>query len=208
METTFHITWHFCLTTDREVFVFTVCPRFCSVLQNQIKTDRTATKSNRVTCSGCYTRHSVGLKGTFFPAGVLSLCFLRPSYWSHRESINHWEEREYLREFQGDGLQMNIALDPGTVPRPQRLFGAVSLQKSRRAHRLQDVVMIAALHALVHGLLSVTRTSVITANVFRIKLHVGIWPNLAYYLRTPNQDKTGNLKLSTIFKILSIFLIR
>jgi len=76
-----------------------------------------------------------------------------PSYWSHRESISHWVEREYLREFQGDGLQMNIALDPGSVPRPQRLFGAISLQKSGCTHGLQDVVMIAALHALVHGLL-------------------------------------------------------
>lgn len=79
---------------------------------------------------------------------------------------------EYLGEFQGDGLQLDITLDTGTVPRPQRLLGAVSLQKSRCTHGLQDVVMIATLHALVHGLLSITRTSIIVANVFRVKLHV------------------------------------
>ena len=87
---------------------------------------------------------------------------------------------------------MNIAFDPGSVPRPQRLFGAVSLQESRCAHRLQDVVMIAALHALVHGLLSVTRMSVIMGNVFGIKLHAGILPNLQFITSEyQTRTKTG-----------------
>lgn len=73
---------------------------------------------------------------------------------------------------------MNVALDPRAVPRPQGLFGAVSLQESRCAHGLQDVVMRAALHALVHGLLWVTRMSVLVASVFRFKSQAGILRNL------------------------------
>lgn len=77
---------------------------------------------------------------------------------------------------------MNITFNTGSVPRPQRLFRAVSLQKSRRAHRLQDVVMISTLLALVHGLLSVTRMAVIIANVFRIKSPVGMLSNLQHVI--------------------------
>lgn len=73
-------------------------------------------------------------------------------------SSRQWQEGGgYLREFQGNGLQVNITFYSGSVPRAQRLFGAVSLQKSRCTHRLQDVVMVTTLHAPIHGLLSVTR---------------------------------------------------
>lgn len=84
---------------------------------------------------------------------------IHPSSESDGESIDHQGKRGYLREFQGDGLQLDVAFKTGSVPRPQRLFAAVSPQKGRGADRLQDVVMIAALHALAHGLLRVTRTS-------------------------------------------------
>lgn len=114
--------------------------------------------------------------------------------WSHAHFLSHegtlhqhpsyqqkWQEGgEYLRELQGNGLQVNITFDSGSVPRAQRLFGAVSLQKSRCTHGLQDVVMVTTLHAPVHGLLSVTRMAVITADVSQIESPGAMLSNLQH----------------------------
>lgn len=59
----------------------------------------------------------------------------------------------YLGQLQGNGLQLNITFDPRAVPGPQGLLAAVSFQEGRCAHRLQDVVVTATLHASGHGLL-------------------------------------------------------
>lgn len=59
----------------------------------------------------------------------------------------------YLRQLQGNGLQLNITFNPRAVPRPQRLLGAVPFQEGRCTHGLQDVVVTTTLHASGHGLL-------------------------------------------------------
>jgi hypothetical protein len=61
----------------------------------------------------------------------------------------------YLRERQGNGLQLNVTFNSGTVPGPQGLLGTVSLQESRGTHRLQDVVVTATVRAPGHGFLHV-----------------------------------------------------
>lgn len=70
-------------------------------------------------------------------------------------SSNGSEPREemYLGQLQGNGLQLNITLNPRAVPGPQRLLGAVSFQEGGCTHRLQDIVVTATLHASGHGLL-------------------------------------------------------